>query len=142
MKEMVYKHDWNSELLEYNTYKGYNYAVVSQGVFPCGYVEIPKDHPYYQKSYGECDISCHGGLTFSGQLGDHLNLPTNTFWLGWDYGHYGDLMGFDLKFHGIGFGNAYTTEDVVCECKKVIEQLEVKNEICNSNNAKRRNSNT
>lgn len=42
MKKMVYKQDWNSELLEYNTYKGYNYAVVSQGVFPCGYVEIPK----------------------------------------------------------------------------------------------------
>lgn len=34
-------------------------------------------------------------------------------------------MGFDLKFHGIAFGNAYTTDDVVCECKKVIEQLEM-----------------
>lgn len=58
MKEMVYKYDWDSELLEYNTYKGYHYAVVSQGVFPCGYVEIPKDHPYYQKPYGKCDICC------------------------------------------------------------------------------------
>lgn len=54
-----------------------------------------------------------------------------------DYGHYGDLMGLDLKFFGIGFGKAYTTEDVVYECKKVIEQLEVKNEIRNSNNVKR-----
>jgi len=91
MKEMVYKYNWDSELLEYNTYKGYHYAVVSQGVFPCGYVEIPKDHPYYQKPYGKCDICCHGGLTFGDQLGDHLGLPTNTYWLGWDYGHYGDL---------------------------------------------------
>lgn len=126
MKEMVYKHDWGSELLEYNTYKGYHYAVVSQGAFPCGYVEIPSDHPYYHKSYGDCDILCHGGLTFSGRLGDYLGLPTNTFWLGWDYGHWGDLVGFDLKFHGIGFGKAYTTEDVVLECQRVIEQLKVK----------------
>lgn len=41
MKEMIYKETWSKELLEYNTYKGYNYAVVSQGVIPCGYVEIP-----------------------------------------------------------------------------------------------------
>lgn len=142
MKEMVYKHDWNSSLLEYNTYKGYNYAVVSQGVFPCGYVEIPESHPYYKKEYMKCNIRCHGGLTFSGKLNEELGLPTNTFWLGWDYGYYGDLLGYDFLLKDIAIGNAYTTEDVVYECKKVIDQLEVKNEICNSNNAKRRNSNT
>lgn len=124
MKEMEYKSKWEQDVLEYNTYKGYNYAVISQGAFPCGYVEIPSNHPYYNKEYGECDILCHGGLTFSGKLREDLNLPTNTFWLGWDYGHCGDLCGIELMFGGIAFGSAYTTQDVVDECHYVIDQLE------------------
>lgn len=124
MKEMIYKETWSQELLEYNTYKGYNYAVVSQGVIPCGYVEIPSTHPYFEKDYMECDIYCHGGLTFAGKLNDDLNLPTNTFWLGWDYGHYGDLMGFMFLYSNVVTGNGYTTEDVVQECHDVIDQLE------------------
>ena len=124
MKEMIYKETWSQELLEYNTYKGYNYVVISQGVFPCGYVEIPKDHPCYGIDFHKSNILCHGGLTFSGKLADSLNLPTNTFWLGWDYGHYGDLMGYMFSYSNIVTGHGYTTEDVVQECHNVIDQLE------------------
>ena len=130
MKEMVYKEDWQAEVLEYNSYKGYNYAVISQGVFPCGYVEIPQKHPYYNIDYDRLPyIECHGGLTFSGKLSPLLNLPTNTFWIGWDYGHWLDLCGYDLKYgNGRAFGIAYKTEDVVRECINVINQLIAKME--------------
>ena len=123
-KEMIYIDHFESSLLEYNTYKGYNYAVVSQGAFPCGYVEIPPTHPYYGADYMRCDIQCHGGLTFGGKLSDDLKLPTNTFWLGWDYGHVDDLCGLEFRFFNMAFGKAYTTEDVIIECRSVIEQLE------------------
>lgn len=123
-KEMIYKDHCSPELLEYNTYKGYNYAVISQGYIPCGYVEIPQEHPYYNKNYYECDIQVHGGLTFCGRLNSNLGLPTNTFWLGWDYGHYGDLMGFDFLYGHIAFGKAYTTQDIINDCHSVIDQLE------------------
>lgn len=124
MKEMVYKKQRELVLLEYNNYKGYNYAVVSQGTHPCGYVEIPSKHPYYKKRYNDCDILCHGGLTFSGKLSDELALPSNTFWLGWDYAHYGDLCGYDFLFGFMVNGKVYSTTDVVQECRYVIDQLE------------------
>ena len=124
MKEMVYKTTWQQELLEYNTYKGYNYAVVSQGVIPCGYVEIPPNHPYFGRNYDKCNIYCHGGLTFAGKLNDNLNLPTNTFWLGWDYGRCGDLAGYMFAYSDVVTGKGYTTEDVIKECHYVIDQLE------------------
>lgn len=32
----------------------------------CGYVQLPKDHPYYDKNYNEIDdIYVHGDLTYS-----------------------------------------------------------------------------
>ena len=124
MKEMVYKTTWQQELLEYNTYKGYNYAVVSQGVIPCGYVEIPPNHPYFGRNYDKCNIYCHGGLTFAGKLNDNLTLPTNTYWLGWDYGHCGDLAGYMFAYSDVVTGKGYTTEDVIKECHYVIDQLE------------------
>lgn len=123
MKEMIYKEDCTLELLEYNSYKGFNYAVISIGIFPTAYVEIPKDHPYYLKPHTECDIKCHGGLMFSGKLKKDFDLPSNTYWLGWYYGHYEDLLGSDLQFRDISAGIAYTTKDIVNECEIVIDQL-------------------
>lgn len=49
----------------------------------CGYLKIPKDHPYYQEK--NIDIDCHYGLTFNKLiLGDH--------WIGFDCGHAGDFV--------------------------------------------------
>lgn len=70
-------------------YKGHTCLVVLR--FPgyrCGYISIPKG-----KAINTDYISCHGGITFSG---DELNPPVgneNSYWIGFDCAHYGD--GYD-----------------------------------------------
>ena len=55
----------------------------------CGYVAVPKTHPYYGKDYNDLDhIAVHGGLTFSG----HHTDDEDVWWFGFDTGHYGDLV--------------------------------------------------
>ena len=70
----------------------------------CGYVGVPKGHPFFEKSYddlNEEDINVHGGLTYSGKSQDkemdYLLPPqgdstNNIWWLGFDCAHYGDLL--------------------------------------------------
>lgn len=54
----------------------------------CGYVAVPRGHPYYHRDYDHCRVECHGGLTFCGQ-----RLPgEGWWWLGWDYAHAFDYM--------------------------------------------------
>lgn len=55
----------------------------------CGYVVLPKDHPYYEVDYDEVmekgDIRVHGGLTFSGRFNDF-----DGYLLGFDCNHVDD----------------------------------------------------
>ena len=118
MKQMVYKTQWEHELLEYNTYMGYNYAVISQGLFLCGYVEIPPDYPCQRENIRSLGIMCHGGITFTGNCLEDLGISPDTFWIGWDYGH-----GYDLRDARALAFHEYTTGDVVIECQRVINQL-------------------
>jgi hypothetical protein len=66
----------------------------------CGYVGVTKEHPYFEKSYSELDLSVHGGLTFDGKCSGnehgicHLvneSEDDNVWWLGFDCAHSGDL---------------------------------------------------
>lgn len=118
MKAMKYYNDRNVILLHKDTYRGFNYWIISYGTHPCAYVEIPKNHSYFKKSYMDIeDIEVHGGLTFSS---DKLLLLDNSWFIGWDYAHYGDYVGF----FGINDEEKkWTTEEINEECKNVINQL-------------------
>lgn len=66
------------------TYKNFSYEI-KIGNFVCAYIKIPKWHKYYYTHYENIkDITCPGGLTYSGRL--HCNL--NEWYLGFDYNHY------------------------------------------------------
>lgn len=72
-------------------YKGYKYKIVFNLIYGyrCGYVQIPEEHPYYQKDYREfSDICRYGGLTYSGFLDDNEN-----FYVGFDCAY--ACFGFD-----------------------------------------------
>ncbi len=66
----------------------------------CGYVGIPKEHPYNGKSSRDIDnIYVHGGLTYSeecnGEPGSGIchkveDCKDHAWWLGFDCGHFGD----------------------------------------------------
>lgn len=51
-----------------------------------GYVGIQKNHIYYQCSYQNIPISCHGGLTYADNnlIGQ---TDKNIWWIGYDTGH-------------------------------------------------------
>lgn len=56
---------------------------------PCGYVGLPKEHPYFGKHYDDVDdIEVHGGLTFSGRWEE---FHDDLWWLGFDCGHAWDI---------------------------------------------------
>jgi len=52
----------------------------------CGYIYIPRGHPWYLVEDGNIDVDVHGGLTYSSMD------KTIDFWcIGFDCSHYGDL---------------------------------------------------
>ena len=129
MKEMIYQSTRLNppEILASGEHKGYNYYVLNQGTHPCGYVEIPHDSKYFNVDYDNIPVECHGGLTYGrGFLVGEATVDDNRYFIGWDYAHYGDYVGYSSMF-GVSESSCgykrYTTDTVVAECKYVIEQL-------------------
>lgn len=130
MKPMIYQTSRLNppELLCQGTVDGYNFYIINQGTHPCGYVEIPKDHPYFCVDYDAMDICCHGGLTYGSTYLAIAQPDTDNcdrYFIGWDYGHYGDYTGFDKYFLDDvpSYMKKHTTEEIVDECLNVISQL-------------------
>ena len=128
MKEMIYSKDNKIELLYNSIYEGVHYYIISYGTHPCAYIEIPRNHPYYGKDYLELDkiFSVHGGFTYakdSLRLSNGVKLASSWF-LGWDYAHLGDYMGFyeDSRIKN-ELLKKWTVEEIILECKKAIKEL-------------------
>lgn len=133
MKEMNYinaKEPIKEILLE-DDYLGYHFLIVSYGIHPCAYVEIPKDHRWHGKKYDDeelYNIDCHGGLTYADNLSHVLGTEeSNQRWfIGWDYAHAGDFEGYYLDERWGGSfkdDKKWTTEEILNEVKTVIEQI-------------------
>ena len=136
MNEMVYKERMSrAELLANDTYKGYEYVVLSLGSHPCGYVVVEDNDKLFGLDYdtihSKFDLDCHCGLTYSEdylsflEFSDKYNCDVkcgihNKWVIGWDYAHYGDYVGYDLFSDD---GKKWSTAEIVDECKDVIEQL-------------------
>lgn len=132
MKEMQYQADRDIELLDSGIYKNYNYYILSLGTHPTAYIEIPKDNKIYKKDYSEIDLYVHGGLTYSRNfLWISEEKKLEGWFIGWDYAHYGDYLGYELMFPEnlrIKEEKKWTTEEILEEVKDAISQLEVLNE--------------
>lgn len=67
----------------------------------CGYVGVPKGHPFYGKHYDEVEVDVHGGLTFAGPCNANIchtpksGKTDDVWWLGFDCAHAWDLTPFD-----------------------------------------------
>lgn len=113
--EMTYG-DSTIKILCDGRYNGIRFWIMNvRGSHPCGYIEVPKDHPYYNLTYQEgAELPVHGGVTFSE---DHLSGVIEDTWiLGWDYGHYGDKT---LYFGG----ERHYVADIIDEIKEAINFL-------------------
>jgi hypothetical protein len=93
----------------------------------CGYVGIPKSHPFYGKDYNDVPVDVHGGLTY-GKTCDNFvcHIPEkgsddDIYWLGFDCAHYGDLApGMSFAFPSSMSDDQYRDLEYV---KKEVENL-------------------
>ena len=122
MKEMIYDSVRKRELLYNGIYKGYHFYIISYGTHPCCYVEIPSKSKIFKITYMDIEsIDVHGGLTYSS---DKLYIGTNTalnnsWFIGWDYAHLGDYVAFIDSIDG----KKWTTNEMIDDCKNVINQI-------------------
>lgn len=118
MQEMIYqKNRIPAVQLADGVYRGVPFYVLSLGTHPCAYVDIA---PLGLHAIDECDIDCHGGITYHH---DHLaTVEHEGNFLGWDYAHCMDYSG-DLPFLDLCGSKRWTTAEMVAECKNVIDQI-------------------
>lgn len=119
-------------------YKGFRCAVVAQSMgHRCGYVQIPKGHPF-ERPYQEVDevVNVHGGLTY-GRMSNSYPVETekNSYWLGFDCAHYRDAIDVDIlqclnpqlydfyKKHCSEKGHVWTADEVATEIQQLVNQI-------------------
>jgi len=116
-------------VLAKGTHAGLEWVIVNNGMgFRCGYVRLPKGHPWHGKGYDDINPDVHGGLTFA-EPDEPCDKPgdDNAYWIGFDCAHGGDARDPDLPsechylspFSG---GTVKTQEYVEAECRRLCEQ--------------------
>lgn len=128
MKEMIYKSWGDLEILFEGKYKGYQFYILNLGTHPTAYIEIPSNHKLFRKSYDEIysmgiDVDVHGGLTYSSNR--LRGIKENSWFIGWDYAHAGDFVGYDMLYPSEYRNNDknWTTEEIFEDVKRGIECL-------------------
>lgn len=128
-KPMVYGEKIDDGVLYYEVFDdGYGIMVKNiRGSHPCGYVRLPDeiavkvmeaDSKYCEESIW-IDADIHGGITYSGLMGDFAG-----YFIGWDYAHYGDFTytGYDYLL-GNQDDKRWTTDEIIEEAKLVVKAL-------------------
>lgn len=124
---MIYGERRTCEELYRGTIGKYRFIIMNLGTHPTAYIKIPKTHPLYGIEYFELpdylESVPHGGFTYSREylFTDNKNKEDG-WWLGWDYAHWGDFLGFEPYNKEIS--KMWTTEEIRAECKEVIEAIE------------------
>lgn len=102
--------------------RGLNCEVIIFDGHYCGYVDVPKSHPFYETDYMNPkieDLDVHGGVTYADSNGD--------FWrFGWDAAHAGDYNGiYDQAGHpDLNIGTKrWTDKEAIEETRKLAKQL-------------------
>lgn len=124
IKPMIYNKNRSesAEKIAGGTYKNFDYYVLNLKTHPTAYIDV-SDSPLNGVFYDDIDISCHGGLTYSEEV---LKTVDKKGWfIGWDYAHYGDYTGFGCPTYEEQY-KKWTTEEIVEECKLVIDQIVAK----------------
>lgn len=121
IKEMKYYSDkpWDyKERIADGEYKGFDFYVLNLGTHPCAYIDVSETE-LAGKYYDDINIDCHCGITYACET--LATVDKSGWFIGWDYAHIGDFVSrttyFDIE------GRRWTTEEIVAECKMVIDQI-------------------
>lgn len=120
IKEMEYTNYTRLELLDSGVYHNRKYQIINYGTHPCAYVEF--HHELKRDSDEWYDTPCHGSITFDDY--PHWDKTDVTYYIGWDYAHSTDWLGYlsaeeNIKEHR----KKWTTESIFEEVKQVIDYL-------------------
>ena len=120
MKEMVYKKERNIEVLDSGVYRGYKYAILSIGIYPCAYVQNKIGTTDMFDDVAK-DVECHFGVTYVGR--SYWDESDKDSYIGWDYGHCSDFSGYYEPDDRWLYDNTkrWTTEEIRSEVFAVIE---------------------
>lgn len=58
--------------------------------YACGYIGVPKEHPWYEKDYDDIECTIHGGLTYVTHTNPATKQEDTLWWVGFDTAHGGD----------------------------------------------------
>lgn len=104
----------------------------------CGYVAVPREHPYYAIDKDVLSIKIHGGLTYSSRSELDIcskEMPdADVWWFGFDCAHYTDFYPgigyrkwtsvYEMAEIGASFIGEYRNfEYVIDQTKSLAEQL-------------------
>lgn len=100
----------NFEIMKEGNFKGCKYVITRTNdilySWYCGYVEVKKNHIYFEKHYDDLDnIDCHGELIYSG-----YRFKDGVYYIGFDTNHFNSDPCNNLAF-------------VENECMNIIVQL-------------------
>lgn len=130
MNEMKYSKERITRCLyEEKTEDGYMIIIISLGTHPCAYIGVPKGHKLYGVSSeelndSECYIDCHYGCNYSDD--NVMGFHRDYWFLGWDYGHCDDFIGYYLKdgtSELLRQDKKWTTEEIYQECLVALEDI-------------------
>lgn len=132
-KEMIYQTDRKeeAEVLATGFCFGLLYYILNLGTHPTAYIRIPKNNKFYKKQGEELNINVHGGVTYTAE-GLYINngKKVEGWFIGWDYGHCGDYLGFEEKYvKGLAKGKKWTTDEIFTEVREVCYQIQSSVEI-------------
>lgn len=126
MKEMEYSIERKIEVLDTGYCLGLLYYIMNLGTHPTAYIRIPEGYKEYKKDYDDIDLQVHGGLTYaSNYLWISKTQKIEGWFVGWDYGHFGDYAGYEEMFPTElrTVGKKWTTEEIFKEVKEACYQL-------------------
>lgn len=121
VKEVIYSPVSKREILEEGVYQGVSYAILNLGTHPTAYVEnIVNATDMYDGKI--IDIDVHFGFTYVGE--NYWNEVDKRWYLGWDYSHCDDFMGYYTPADGPLFQlKRWTLDEIRDEVLYVIRQL-------------------
>lgn len=131
MKDMIYQTEFKREVLDTGYCLGLLYFILNLGTHPTAYMKIPENSKYYGKDMEEIDLNVHGGVTY---VRDYLYISEKQkidgWFIGWDYGHYGDYAGYEeLLPQAIrAGGKKWSTKEIYQEVRKACYEIQNKKE--------------
>ena len=122
---MIYKPKEELEVLAHDTYLGYEFYIISTGLFPCAYIKINRNSILFGKDVAEVNkmINFYREITFSKK---GLIYDFNNWYIGLDYGHIGDFIGSSLNFPEeflIANERKYSTKEIYQDIQDLIKKV-------------------